>query len=476
MTAKDKVSDQAKVSDKVKVADRDRPAAAPAAPALPAIVGKRKLIVEFLPDADEIERSPLPAAASFTVQALFAALVAFALWASLSHVDRVVIARGHLINPLPNIVVQPLETSIIQAIHVTPGQVVKKGDLLATLDPTFAKADEAQLRTRLRSLENQAADLQAELSGGAPGQSGLDPDSRLQAQLSLERQANYKAQQTRLNETLAKLRASLDTNRSDQAGLAQRVKSLREIESMQEKLVAQQFGARLHLLEAREKRMEVERDLELAQNREHEIRRDMAASEAEKSAFDKGWRQKSMEDLLAATRERDSVSEQLAKADKRHSLVRLVAPADSVVLEIAKLSPGSIVKEAESFFTLVPLNGRMEAEVQIDAVDVGYIKSGDAVRLKVDAFPFQKHGTMDATIGTISQDAFRRDAASGQGPDAFYLSRIYYNAGQLKRMSDSARLLPGMTLTAEIVVGKRSVMSYFLWPLTKAMDESIREP
>ena len=43
-------------------------------------------------------------------------------------------------------------------------------------------------------------------------------------------------------------------------------------------------------------------------------------------------------------------------------------------------------------------------------------------------------------------------------------------------MSAGAHLLPGMTLTAEIVVGKRSVMSYLLWPLTKAVDESIREP
>jgi HlyD family secretion protein len=293
--------------------------------------------------------------------------------------------------------------------------------------------------------------------------------------LSAERRGNLKAQQTRMNENLAKLTASLETNKKDQVSLNQRVKSLREIETMQEKLVAQQYGARLQLLQAQEKRLEIERELLLTQNREQEIRRDIAAAEAEKSSFDKGWRQKSMEELLAVSRERDAVSEQLSKADKRYKLINLVAPVDGVILDIVKLSPGSIVKEAESFFTIVPINSALEAEVQIDSVDVGYIKPGDHAYLKLDAFPFQKHGALDAKVRTISEDAFRRDSASGQGLDAYYVTRVAFGNAQLKNMNKS-RMLPGMTVTAEIVVGKRSVMSYLIWPLTKALDESIREP
>jgi hemolysin D len=439
--------------------------------------GKDQLVVEFLPDADEIERRPLPPSTRWTLQAMLAALVAFALWASLSQIDQVVTARGRLVNPLPNVIVQPLETSIIQRIEVRIGQVVRKGDLLATLDPTFTQADEAQVRMRLKSLDNQVRELKAELAG-APlsGNNGADADARLQSQLSAERQGNFKAQQTRLNETVAKLRASLETNKKDQVSLQQRVRSLREIESMQEKLVAQQYGARLHLLEAQEKRLEIEREQLLTLNREQEIKRDLAAAEAEKSAFDKGWRQKAMEDLLGVTRERDAAAEQLTKADKRHTLVNLVAPVDGVILDIVKLSPGSIVKEAESFFTIVPLNGALEAEVQIDSIDVGYVKPGDFAHLKLDAFPFQKHGTLDAKVRTISEDAFRRDNASGQGLDAYYVTRVAFGDATLKRMNGRSRILPGMTVSAEIVVGKRSVMSYLLWPLTKALDESIREP
>jgi len=435
--------------------------------------------VDFLPDADAIERGPLPGFVRITLHVLAAALLTFIVWASLSRVEKVVTAHGRLVNPQQNIVVQPLETSIIQRIDVQAGQIVKKGQVLATLDPTFTQADEAQLRTRLRSLDTQAAGLRDELAGKrspSVGSGKGDADDILQSQLSGERQGNFEAQKTKLDQNIASLQASIETNKRDQAVLGQRVKSLREVESMQEQLMAEQFGAKLHLLEARDHRLEVERDLITQQNKAQELASSLAAARAERSAFDKGWRQKMMEDLLAATRDRDGVNEQLAKADKRHQLVQLVAPADAVVLDVGKLSVGSVIREAETMFTLVPLGAEMEAEVQIDSLDIGYIKPGAVAHLKVDAFSFQQHGTLEGKVVTISQDAFRREAGTAQGLDAYYLSRITFNGSHLKKMGVGAHLLPGMTLNAEIVVGKRSVMSYLLWPLTKAVDESIREP
>ena len=445
----------------------------------PHAVASHTTAIEFLPDADEIERQPLPAYARRTLHLLAVGLVLSLLWAGFSEVERVVIAQGQLVNPLPNIVVQPIDTSIIQKIEVRVGQVVRKGEVLATLDPTFAQADEAQLRNRLKSLDTQTQGLSAELSGTPSKRTvgSKDADGQLQSLLAKERQANFQAQTTRMEENLARLAASLDTSRKDQAVLQQRMKSLSEIEAMQESLMAQQFGAKLHLLEARDRRLSVERDLQMAHNKELELKREMAALEAEKTAFTKSWRQKTMEDLLSTSRDRDGVNEQLQKADKRKKMVNLVSPIDAVVLEIAKLSEGSIVKEAEQMFTLVPLSSQLEAEVKIDSIDIGYIKNGDIAHLKLDAFPFQKHGALEAHIRTISEDAFRRDtAAMAAGTQTYYISRVAFGDAKLRHLPDKFRLLPGMTVTAEVVVGKRSVLSYLLWPLTKALNESIREP
>ena len=447
--------------------------------------GHQGPVIEFLPDADAIERDPMPAYIRSTLWVMAGALVCFLAWASFSEVETVVVAQGRLVNPMPNIVVQPLETSIIQKIEVRVGQVVRKGEVLATLDPTFAQADEAQLRARLQSLETQSKGLAGELSGKAYGtapglaskSTSVGQDSKLQAQLATERQANFEAQVARLDQNLARVTAALETNRRDQDVLGQRMKSLLEMESMQESLMAQQFGARLQLLEARERRLTGQRELDLAQSKEHELSREKSALQAEKMAFIKGWRQKAMEDLLSTTRERDGIQEQLQKADKRKQLVALVSPVDAVVLDMAKLSQGSVIQAAEQMFTLVPLGSELEAEVKIDALDIGYIKLNDATHLKLDAFPFQKHGGLRGKVRTLSEDAFKRDGgAMGQGLDAYYLSRISLGSEALRNMSDKMRLLPGMTLSAEIVVGKRTVMSYLLWPLTKAMNESLREP
>ena len=439
-----------------------------------------RTLVEYLPDADEIERSPVPRFAQVTLHVLVLGMLAFLVWASISKVDQVVVAQGRLVNPLPNVVVQPLETAVIQSVDVRVGQIVRKGERLASLDATFVQADETQLRQRLASLETQIGGLEQELAGSNGAQKAAadnDSDGRLQASLVSERKANYRAQQLKLTENLAKLRAALATNRQDQQFVASRLKSLKEIETMQEKMVAQKFGAPLQLLEAQQRTKEVQRDLELVVSHEQELRRELAAYEAEKTAFEKGWRQKTMEDLLSISRERDSIREQLQKADRRQKLVTLAAPVDAVVLDIAKLSPGSVVREAETFFTLVPLNVVLEAEVQIESADVGYIKVGDPVHVKLDAYPFQRHGTLHAQVRTISQDAFRRETASkSSGADAFYVSRVSLQPTPLKNMKDGAQLLPGMTLAAEIVVGQRSVISYLAWPLTKGMNEAIREP
>jgi hemolysin D len=153
--------------------------------------------------------------------------------------------------------------------------------------------------------------------------------------------------------------------------------------------------------------------------------------------------------------------------------VALTAPADAVVLEVAKRSIGSIVREAEPVFTLVPLDVPLEAEVLVEARDIGHVGPEQEVRVKLDAFPFQKHGTASGVVRTISEDAFTDE---GKGERSFYRARVVLTDSRLERIPETFRLIPGMTVVAEIKVGRRSVLSYFLYPLLRGLDESIREP
>jgi HlyD family secretion protein len=244
---------------------------------------------------------------------------------------------------------------------------------------------------------------------------------------------------------------------------------------MTQELVSKKLAVKSRLLDVRDRLLEAGRSMELAQSRQAEIKRELAATTAEKNSYETGWRQKILEEILTVSRERSSVADQLQKAQKRRSMVELTAPVDAVVLEIAKFSQGSIIREAETFFTLVPIGDVLEAEVEIDAQDIGNIRVGDKSDIKIDAYPFQKNGTLKGFLRTISQDAFHRNTANSSG-ESFYSGRLAIGPEHLSSMPALSKLLPGMSLSAEILVGKRSVISYLLWPLRKATAEALREP
>ncbi|MBY0454153.1 MAG: HlyD family type I secretion periplasmic adaptor subunit [Burkholderiaceae bacterium] len=432
--------------------------------------------VDFLPDADALEKTPLPSGMSATIYILVALAAAVVLWASIFEVDQVVTARGRLVTSQPNVVLQPLETAHISALNVKAGQIVKKGQVLAVLDPTFIQSDLAQAQDRLKSLNAEVQRLEREHAGKTLTPQNQNPDELLQSRLQRERLASYQARLLRLDESIARLRATMVTNTQDAQSLEARVKSLRDIESMNEQLTRQQFQSNMKLLESRERRQEVERELISTRNRSVEMKKQLAEAEAERDAFVRESRQKSTEDLVTVRRERDSIAEQVKKAERRSRLIELTAPTDAVVLEVAARSTGSVIQAAEPLITLVPLGDDLEAEVQITSQDVGYVKLHDPIRLKIDAFPFQKHGLIKGTLETLGQDAFTKDAKTSQTSAPYYLGRAALTHNELRNLPRNAPMIPGMTLSAEIVVGKRTVMSYVMYPVIRGLSEAAREP
>ena len=432
--------------------------------------------VAFLPDPDELEKRQLPAGLNLTMYLLLGLFAAAIAWASLFEIDMVVMGRGKLVTQQPNIVIQSFETAQITALKVSAGQVVKKGQILAVLDPTFVTADLAQAQDRLKSLDAELRRLDQEQAGKAYGGNSRNRDEALQSSLQAERQASFQAKLLRLDEGIGRLKAALATNESDIASQEARMKSLLEIEAMNEELTKQNFQSKLKLLESRERRQEAEREMVSIRNRRLELRKQLAEAEAEKVSFAKDWRQKSTEDLVAVRRERNSVAEQVNKAERRSRLLELAAPADAVVLEVAaNKSTGSVMRESEQLFTLVPLGVALEAEIQIESQDIGFVKLTDPVRLKIDAFPYQKHGLIKAELDKLGQDAFTRDSGTGAARPAFYVGRTRVNMNELHNLPKQTQLIPGMTLSAEIVVGKRSVMSYVMYPVMRGLSEAATE-
>jgi HlyD family secretion protein len=396
-------------------------------------------------------------------------------WAALSHVDRVVVAEGRLVTTVPNLVVQPLETSVIRAISVAPGDMVRAGQVLATLDPTVATADVAQLRGRLAARSAQVARLDAELAGGTyEVGAGADAEALLQAASFAQRRAFREARFAEFDARSASTEAALATNRRDQDVLVMRLEVLRELEAMRAQLLVTQIGSRVALLETRNSRLDLDGRLENLRARIDEMTHDLRRIQAERRAFQEDQRQQMIEEMVRVRGERDAALEELAKAELRRSMVVLVAPMDAVVLEVAARSVGSVVREAETLFTLVPADAPIEAELTIAPADIGRLVADQRVRIKFDAFPYQEHGIAEGALRTISEGAFPRGReASGE---TAYRGRVALDALALRGVPAGLRLMPGMTLTGEVQVGRRNVLAYFSYPLLRGLDQSLREP
>ena len=145
-----------------------------------------------------------------------------------------------------------------------------------------------------------------------------------------------------------------------------------------------------------------------------------------------------------------------------------------MVHEVAPLSIGSAVREAETLVTLVPLGGWLEVEAEIKAEDIGKVHAGDPVRVKVTAFPFQKYGTLEGHVRVLSEDAFVRQTAGNTAAGTYYRARVELTGEESRGLL--RKIIPGMETQCEIQVGERRIIEYLIHPIIKSLDESIREP
>ncbi len=443
-------------------------------PAAPPEPPKRRdpALAEHLPDPLALEHRPLPRAARGTGYLLMAMILGFLVWASVSKVDRIVVAQGKLISSEPLIVVQPLESAIVRSILVRAGDVVTKGEVLARLDPTFVAADAASLAGQKASLDAEVDRLGAELSG-ARFEAGSDPERQRQASLLAEHQAEIAAGLDSLDEQLRKTEAMLATNAGRQDALTARIAILKTIEDIRSKLFEKSYVSRVQMLEAQSATLAARSELDQLRGEAEELQHERASSAAKRTAFVKEWRGKAEQERVDAGRRRDAVAEELTKATRKAELSALVAPADGIVMEVAHRSIGSVLQPAEPLVTIVPADAPLKAEVEIDAADIGSVEAGSLVRVKLEAFPFQRYGTLDGTLDVVSPDAFHRDPPA---VGAYFRALVGFESLTLPGLGDTARLTPGMTLTAEIHAGEQRLIAYITYPVIRVFDEGLREP
>lgn len=431
------------------------------------------------PDLHDILLDEPPRLVRSTNLSILGILITLASVASLVEVDVVVTAPGRLIADAPPIVVQPMQMSIIRELRVKPGDRVRKGDVLAMLDPTFTEADRSALRMQNEALQAQLRRIEAELSGEPLRLAAGSPDRNLQSSIYLQRKTQFESKLSAFDEDIARYKANILATERTRDSLDQQLGIAREVEDMRDQLYRRQVGTKLNLLDASVVRLRTEREKYDAGTRLADLRHALATRVVERQIFVDDWRQQLLDELVRTRKEANGVAENLVKAEKLNELVVLKAPEDGVVLETARKSVGSVLQGAEAVISIVPSSAALIADVMINSADIGYTRIGDEVAIKVDSFPYQKHGLVKGHLRSIAEDSLQAGAqiAAGQSnAGLFHRSQIELVSPRLKDMPERTQLIPGMALTAEIKVGSRTIMSYFLYPLRRGFNESLREP
>jgi hemolysin D len=162
--------------------------------------------------------------------------------------------------------------------------------------------------------------------------------------------------------------------------------------------------------------------------------------------------------------------EELVKSTRRSSLQRLLSPVDGTISQLAVHTVGGMVEATKPIMVVVPSGDRLIVEAKVLNKDMGFVSVGQAVAVKLEAFPFTRFGTVPGVITSIGSDAVEDEKLG-----LVYTVRVKLERSTMARGDTTVALAPGMAATADIKTGRRSILSYLVSPIDEARLSAGRE-
>ena len=434
--------------------------------------------VEFLPAHLELIETPVSPFSRILMWSIVVMFVVALLWACLGRLDIVAKAPGNTVVSSRTKVIQPSETAVVRSIHVRDGAHVRRGDLLVELDGTLTEADARKVETGLLAERLNVLRLEALLeafTNGRPPQlqtaDGITPAQQQQAQAMAD--AQYQSQ---LSSSSA-LKASIEQRSSEAATINAMLGPLAENAEISRARAADYAGllegryvSRHEYLLREQERISAENELSTQRNRLHESQSAIANATQELSALKASVAEQVLFDLKQAREQVAQLEADNIKAVQRNRLMQLRAPVDGRVQQLAIHTVGGVVTPAQELMAVVPDDDGLEVEVTVLNTDIGFIRQGQPAVLKLDSYPFTRYGYLEGEVVSVSTDA-----AQDEKLGLVFPVRIRLGNGNLNRNGRPLRLSAGMSLTAEIMTGRRRVIDYLLSPLRENMDAAGNE-
>jgi hemolysin D len=459
--------------------------------------GRRRDELAFLPAALEIVET-LPSPIGRAIAAALVALFALALgWAYLGEIDTVASAQGKIVPTGRSKVIQPFETGVVRAIHVSDGQSVNAGDVLIELDPTINEGERNHVRSDLMAARLDVARLQAALTETADIAAAFQPpEDASEALIAMQRRilvaqtSEHRAKIAALDRQRAQKEAELRTIAAAISKVEATIPIIQVRVDVRKTLFDQQNGSKLQYYEMLQLLTENQHELLVQQSRRAEAEAALAALVETRTQTEAEYHRTLLAELAEAERKSAGLASDLARAEQRTRLQQLAAPVAGVVQQLAVHTVGGVVTPAQPLLVLVPRDSHLEIEAMVSNRDIGFVHAGQDVEIKVDTFDFTRYGLVHGKVLSVSQDAITRDVPSEKsferpgaaptslepkGQELSYAARISLDRTQMWVDEKFVNLAAGMAVTAEIKTGSRRIISYLLSPLMKYRQESLRE-
>ena len=364
------------------------------------------------------------------------ALLVFALWSTQSEMDQTVRSSGQVIAVARNQIIQAADGGVLTQLLVSEGQAVQAGQVVAKLESTRSEAGFQEIQAKLTALQAARMRARAESSGEL-----LTFDEKFDArgQFKLAQEQIYKQKKQGLNEDLALLNSSLLLSEEELRISQSLFKSgdLSQIELMKSQRQLHESQGRILTL-----------------------------------------KNKYLQDAkLELVRLEEEISSNQFKLNERQSLLNhsvLTTPVAGIVKVIRINTVGGVLRAGDELMQISPTESGQVIEAKINPSDIGELKVGLPVSIKLDAFDFSVYGMLNGNLSHISSDTLTESGANGS------LQTYYRIQVELAPMPVSDRikptdLKPGMTASLDIRTRSRSVWQYLSKPIQKAFSGALHE-
>ncbi|MDH0892909.1 MULTISPECIES: HlyD family type I secretion periplasmic adaptor subunit [unclassified Pseudomonas] len=436
--------------------------------------------VQFLPAALALQDAPVHPAPRIIQWTIMAFAVLTLLWACIGEIDVVATASGKIVPSGKSKIIQPSEVAVVKAIHVYDGQQVKAGELLVELDARITGADVQRLKNDLLAAQVDSARADALLESiqhDRPPASLAEripqalPQQQASAQAWLQGQyLELKAALEQGDAEIAQRTAEIQAAKAWVAKLQESLPITRQLADDYKRLLDKAIIGKHAFLEREQRRMDQERELAIQQARVIELNAARLEAERRRQGVIAQTRRAMLDLQHEAEQRAAALVQELAKAEQRDRLMRLTAPVEGTVQQLAIHTPGGVVTEAQPLMVIVPKDQPVEVEAMLENKDIGFVRAGQEVEIKVETFTFTKYGVVHGTVLNISNDAIEDERLG-----LVYSTRIQLKENSIRVGEQQIQLSPGMAVRAEVKTDKRKVIDYFLSPLQQYVDESMAE-